>query len=743
MSNNKPDKITDNASNYIPVGASNSPCKILVVDDNVRNLKAISYILSSLEADIIYVTSGLEALALTLHHDFSVILLDVLMPNMDGFEVATLLSQSERTRYIPVIFVTASTPSTQHENKGYGLGAVDYIYKPIDSEILLSKVRVFIQLFEQKSKIQKELKTNQQLRDKHSLLLDAVIEGVIGIDIHGIISFSNPAANSLLSNRYASPVGKPLMRYLKEGATTSTKQHWPTSAIHKHCSAGERYHQEVNAYWCNNGENIPIEYTATPILKDGAFDGVVISFKDIRERKLAEKKLVKLAHYDSLTDLYNRSTFYEHLKASITRADRADYHIAVLFLDLDLFKTINDSLGHDSGDKLLITTAHRLSECVRETDVVSRFGGDEFAIFLEIDNDINNAIMIAKKIIKAIEKPFTLGVNQVFISASIGISVYSPAENENEETLLKHADIALYQAKSKGRGNFQFFTQEMQEKVDNHLNIESKLRKAQEQGEFTLYYQPQVNINGAKIVSLESLIRWKKPDGELISPEHFIPIAEETGLIDNIGKWVLDTACQQCSLWNESRDDSHKLEIAVNTSARQFKNSDILDNVTRALETTGLPPSLLCIELTESTIMQDVQSTIRQIRALHDLGVKIAIDDFGTGYSSLKYLQQLPVDILKIDQYFINDLNSSSRGIAICKTIIDLADNMGFSVIAEGVQTDDQLAILQALGCEIIQGYLFSKPQTADRMQEIIRLNAEVFCRTPQLNIVKKQAILY
>ncbi|HED35027.1 MAG TPA: EAL domain-containing protein [Gammaproteobacteria bacterium] len=734
MSNNEPGKITDDSFSSCPPEESHELCKILVVDNSVRNLRTIRYTLSQLDANIIYVTSGSEALALTRHHDFCVILLDVLMHGMDGFEVATRLNQSEKTCYIPVIFLTASI---QHENKDYSPDTADFIYKPIDSEILLRKIRVFIQMFEQKSDIQQKLKADQQLRDRHPLLLDAVIEGVIGVDINGIISFSNPVANSLPDNEPASPAGKPLMKYLKESATGNALKNWHDSLIYKHCSKGKRYHQENHAYWSSNGENIPIEYTATPILRDQSFDGVVISFKDIRERKIAERKLLKLAHYDSLTNLYNRSTFYEHLKASIARANRASHNIAVLFLDLDLFKTINDSLGHDIGDKLLITTANRLSDCVRETDVVSRFGGDEFAIFLEIDNDINNAVMIARKIISEIEKPFNLEAKQVFISASIGISIYSPEENENEETLLKQADLALYQAKSKGRGNFQFFTPEMQKKVDHHLNTENKLRRAQKQGEFTLYYQPQVNLNGAKIISLESLIRWKKPDGELISPEDFIPIAEETGLINSIGKWVLNTACMQGSIWNKNRDNNNKLEISVNTSARQFRNNDITDNVIKALETSGLPPSLLCIELTESTIMQNMKSTTRQIHALHDIGVKIAIDDFGTGYSSLKYLHQLPIDILKIDQYFVNDLNNSRQGAAICKTIIELADNMGFSVVAEGVQTIDQLAILQHLGCEIIQGYLFSKPQTAPQVEEIIRLNADVFYHTPSPKTVE------
>ncbi len=739
MTNTMPERISDEAFFSEHFSENNSPCEILVVDNNVRNLKAIRHILSTVDAYIFYATCESEALALTLHHNFSVILLNAFMPIIDGFEIARHLGQSEKTRLIPVIFISTSA---QYISRNHGsTRVVEYIYRPVDSEVLLCKVQTFIQIHEQKSKVQKELKKNQQLDDSYSLLPDTATEGVIGVDINGIISFSNPTVNGLLTSKHSSPVGNPLMQYLKPGSSTNNQRRWLSGQIYKHCSRGEQYHQDTNAYWYNSCENIPVEYTATPILRNNMFDGVVISFKDIRERKIAEKKLIKLAHYDCLTSLCNRSTFYDHLKTSIARADRANHRIAILFLDLDLFKTINDSLGHDCGDKLLISTAHRLSNCVRETDMVSRFGGDEFAIFLEIDHDINNSVPVAKKIIREIEKPFSLGINQVFISASIGISIYSPETGESIETLLKQADIALYQAKRKGHGNFQFFTQQMQEKVDNHLNIENKLRQAQEQGEFTLYYQPQVNINDAKIISLESLIRWKKPDGELISPENFIPIAEETGLIDNIGKWVLNTACLQCSIWNKGRDANNKLGVAVNTSARQFRNNDIHGNVTEALQSTGLPPSLLCIELTESTIMQDVKSTIQQIRALHDIGVKIAIDNFGTGYSSLKYLQQLPIDILKIDPYFVNDLSSSSRSIAICKTIIDLADNMGFSVIAEGVQTADQLTILQKLGCEIIQGYLFSKPQTASRIEKIIHLNTDIFCHTPSPDIIEKQAI--
>ncbi|HLB94997.1 MAG TPA: EAL domain-containing protein, partial [Nitrospiria bacterium] len=445
--------------------------------------------------------------------------------------------------------------------------------------------------------------------------------------------------------------------------------------------------------------------------------GRVWSFRDVTERKQAEERLHYLAHHDGLTDLPNRVLLMDRLSQALSRAPWHKRLVAVLFLDLDHFKRINDTLGHNIGDLLLKGAAARLATCVRAGDTIARLGGDEFAIVLADIAQPQDVPKIAQKILDALSTPFELAARQLFITTSIGISLY-PNDGQEADALLKNADTAMYRAKEHGRNNYQFFLPNMNVQVTERLALETALRNALTGEEFILHYQPLVDLRTGKIISMEALLRWQSPEHGLVSPSQFIPVAEESGLIVPIGKWVLQTACAQNKAWQAA--GLPPVRVAVNLSARQFQQENLVETITRALRETGLDPNALELELTES-IMQDT-AAIEAMWQLKELGVEISIDDFGTGYSSLSYLKRLPINTLKIDQSFVRNMTTDKDDAVIAKTIIGLAHSLHLKAIAEGVETHEQLEFLRSHGCDRIQGYLFSLPLPA---QDATKLLAE------------------
>ena len=386
--------------------------------------------------------------------------------------------------------------------------------------------------------------------------------------------------------------------------------------------------------------------------------------------------------------------------------------VAVLLLDLDHFKVINDSLGHAAGDALLQAVAGRLRSCVRETDTVARLGGDEFVVVIPDVSKADDATAIARKVLDVLSQPFIIERQEMYISASIGISLY-PQDGEHEEILLKNVDLAMYRAKHEGRSNFCFFTEQLNARNRERQAMESELHHALKHGEFLLHYQPKVDLRTSKIVGVEALIRWQHYEQGLISPEKFIPLSEETGLILPIGAWVMKTACRQIRAWKDA--GLPPISIAVNLSARQFRHHDLLGLVKQVLQETGLEPQYLELELTESVIMQEAEEAISTLLELKSLGVQLSLDDFGTGYSSLNYLRRFPLDNLKIDRSFVKGITSNLHDMTIVKSVIALAHSLNLKVIAEGVETEQQLAFLQAHDCDEMQGYLFSKPLPSEK----------------------------
>ncbi|MHB1292355.1 MAG: putative bifunctional diguanylate cyclase/phosphodiesterase [Sulfuricella sp.] len=433
-----------------------------------------------------------------------------------------------------------------------------------------------------------------------------------------------------------------------------------------------------------------------------------------------DSHIERIAHYDPVTNLPNRLLLCDRLKQAMVHAQRDDKLVAVMAMDLDRFKIINDTFGHPVGDRLLHAVAERLANHVREGDTVARMGGDEFTFVLTDLDDSHHAGDVARKILRSLaDAPFTLEDKEIFISSSMGISVY-PWDGHDTTTLVKNADAALYHAKGEGRNNFQYYAREMNASAMQRLTLENALRRALEREEFLLYYQPQVDLASGRIIGMESLLRWQHPERGLVAPGEFIPLLEETGLIVPVGEWVLHTACRQGCAWQQL--GFPPMRIAVNLSALQFRQPDLVGMVARILAETGLDPGSqeLEFELTESLLMKNVEETSATLHRLHEMGVKLSIDDFGTGYSSLSYLKRFPLNSLKIDQSFVRDLSSNPDDAAIVSAIIALGHGLKLSVIAEGVETAGQLAYLREMKCDEMQGFLFSRPVPASEITQLL-----------------------
>jgi len=474
-----------------------------------------------------------------------------------------------------------------------------------------------------------------------------------------------------------------------------------------------------------------VSHTGKPIFDErGNFLGYRGVARDITARVAAEEELARMAHYDALTGLPNRGLLLGRLKRAMARADRAGTLLAVLFLDLDQFKEINDSLGHAVGDAVLKAIAQRLEGCLRSTDTVARLGGDEFTILLEDLRGADEIAGVADKLLRAIAEPAEVAGQALHLSTSIGVTVY-PLDDRNADTLLRNADLAMYHAKQEGRNNVQFFSHDMSERTEQRVDLVGRLRGALGRGELALHYQPQVDVRSGAITGVEALLRWHDPERGLVSPAQFIPVAEDTGLIVPIGEWVLREACAQAKRWLEA--GLGPLTMAVNLAPRQFRQKSLVATVAGILADTGLPPHCLELEITESTMMHRAEEAAACLRELHALGVQISLDDFGTGYSSLAYLHRFPVHSLKVDQTFVRDIKSDRDDAAIVSTVITLARQMKLKSLAEGVETREQLAFLRTRGCDYFQGYLFCRPLPAAEIEALLaKSRAPVRRRRPR-----------
>jgi diguanylate cyclase (GGDEF)-like protein len=522
---------------------------------------------------------------------------------------------------------------------------------------------------------------------------------IVEIDWDGNITYLNSAASLKFSNIELAKLEHPILKDLLE-----KNQHRNGNLLIREVKVEtEIFEQHVHYL------------TDSKLIRSYIFD--------ITDRKRVEEVLQYQAFHDPLTDLPNRALFQEQLSLAIANAHRNQTQMAVIFLDLDCFKNINDSLGHSTGDRLLQLFAQRLRTCMREGDTLARWGGDEFTILLPHIHSIEETAKFSQRLIETLKLPFEIGEHQLYVKKSLGIAIY-PQDGEDPETLLKNADAAVYRAKEQGRNRYQFYSSTMTSQVSEWLRLEHLLHQAIAKEELFLTYQPQLNIATGKIIGMEALVRWHHPELGLVSPAKFIPLAEDNGLIVPIGEWVLKTACAQNKAWQRLGLPCFK--VSVNLSARQFQHVNLVEMVAQVLEETDLDPQWLELEITETTIMQNVKFACKALERLEQIGIRISLDDFGTGYSSLGYLKQFPFHTLKIDQSFVRDLSINSRDTAIISAVIALGRGLNLRVIAEGVETQQQLDILQSLQCEAIQGYWLSKPLTA---QDVVNFLA---CHQPE-----------
>ena len=551
-------------------------------------------------------------------------------------------------------------------------------------------------------------------------VIEASLDGIMILDGTNQIEFVNPAFTRMTGYPPEEIIGRN-PNILKSGHhDAGFYQHMYETLNKQDYWQGEIWNRR------KNGEIFP-EWLTINVIRDdeGAISQYAAIFSDITERKKTEERIKNLAYFDVLTALPNRRLFTDRLQIAIANAHRHGHLMAIMFLDLDLFKRINDSLGHGIGDQVLIETAARLGHCIREGDTVARLGGDEFTILLPEIEHIEDAAKLAERLIAHVRQPFIIDEHELYVTTSIGIAVY-PDDGQTVEALIKNADTAMYRAKDLGRNSFQLYTAAMNARSFERLTMESSLRHAVTRGEFRLVYQVKVDMTTGRMSGVEALVRWHHPEMGLVSPVDFIPLAEDMGVISEIGEWVLREACTQCKHWHDL--GLPPVRIAVNVSALQFRETKVPEVVARALRDTGLAPQFLELELTETVLMQRVEEVVVVLKELRAMGIRISIDDFGTGYSSLSYLKRMPIDALKVDRSFVNDIfgeddQVTDEGAEIVSTIINLAHNLKLKAIAEGVETAAQAAFLQSKGCDEVQGFLISRPVSGEDLISLFDRN--------------------
>ena len=677
--------------------------RILIVDDVQSNLTVLEMALDDLSLKIDKALSGEAALIHARKGEYAVILMDINMPNMNGFECVKEIRQLSLHLLTPVIFITAAGNHKSYVDQGYNVGAIDYLTKPFDHDILCSKVNIFLALFNERKNTEDALRKIRELQRQHEQLLNFTAEGIIGLDINNIVTFANTAACTLLTANRDAIVGHSIKDFVDPLADSNA---WGNSEFVQTFKEKQCNQNDNDFFWRNKKAKFPVLYTQSSIIEDDTLKGGVIIFQDISERKEIETQLVNLAKFDQLTGLANRRLYWEFLEKITANSRRGDDKVCILFLDLDHFKEVNDSLGHDAGDLLLVQAAERLKGVLRDADLIARLGGDEFAIVLQKLSSFNDAAKVAQKIISLFSKPFYLFGKNSYIGTSIGIASF-PEHGVDAATLTKAADTAMYHAKKNGRNNFKFFDNVMHMRVKNHVEVTDDLRHAIKEDHIEPYYQPIIKVSTRETIGFEALARWQHREKGMIPPAIFIPIAEEAGLIEDVGKLMLLKAGQQAKQWFKH---DQVLTIAINVAARQLRQKNFSKQILTTLENHQISAHHVKLELTESALMENPDDIARQLKALRREGISIAIDDFGTGYSSLSYLKKFPIDILKIDQSFVGDIGKDSNDEVIINAIIQMAHTLGLEVIAEGVETHEQLDFLTAHQCDYIQGYLFGKP---------------------------------
>jgi diguanylate cyclase (GGDEF)-like protein/PAS domain S-box-containing protein len=684
---------------------------LLLIEDNPGDARLFLEMFSCQDlanTELKHLESMTEAEKYLVEHAVDMILLDLGLPDAQGLDAVRRARAA--APHAPLVVLTVMDDESLAA-QALQVGAQDYLIKgQIEPRGLVRALRHAAErkIMEDALFVEKELA---------QVTLDSIGDAVICTDISGNISYLNLVAEKITGCSRQKVTGQPMVEVVR--IMDATTRQTIANPMEKAVDQDRTVHLPSNSILVRrDGVEIPIEDSVSPIHdRDGKATGAVIVFRDVSAARAMALLMVHSAQHDFLTGLPNRMLLNDRVSQAIVLAHRHMKKVAVLFLDLDGFKHINDSLGHPIGDKLLQSIAKRLVDCGRSSDTVSRQGGDEFVVLLSEVEQSDDAAITARRMLQAVAEPHSIGQHDLHVTASIGLSIY-PDDGLDAETLIKNADTAMYQAKENGHQSFQFFKSAMNVRAVERQSIEESLRRALERQEFALQYQPIINLGTGEITGAEALIRWTHPTRGPVSPAQFIPIAEDCGLILPIGNWVLREACKQAQAWTHA--GLTLATMAVNISAMEFRDERFLDGVFAALKDTGLDPRSLELELTESVLMKRAESTESILKTLRARGVQVAVDDFGTGYSSLSYLRKFPIDALKIDQSFVRQITTAPDETTIVTAVISMGRSLKLRVVAEGVETQEELAFLQAHQCDEAQGYFFSRPLPPEQFAKLL-----------------------
>ena len=680
--------------------------RVLVVDDDMSQRLLARAALEQAGFTVVEAEDGEQAVAVAGTEEPDLILLDVEMPRLDGFAACSRIRRIKSMADTPIVMLTGREDDESIQS-AYDSGATDFISKPINWSLLGHRVRY----------IMRATRVSQGLREserKNRAFIRAIPDSMLVIDKGGVVLTHHRGKDgSRFLDQYVRG-GESLLEALPDRIAES----WRTQ-IASVLSSGAPTQGED--HFESNGSHFFYETRMVPYTEDC----VLVMQRDVSEKKRADAKVRRLAFFDTLTGLPNRQSFLIQVSEAIREAKDSDTRLSILYFDLDNFKRINDSLGHTTGDVLLRGIAKRLEQCVRRDDAVARFGksnsnmqvarlgGDEFTVLLRDLQSGEEAAAIAERILKVLREPLQFEGQQFVITPSVGIATY-PEDGDDIDTLVKSADMAMYSAKAQGRNCISTFSGTMSVRSLEKLDLEDSLRKAIANEELDLHYQPKLDIRTRRVTGVEALVRWSHPERGPVSPAKFIPVAEESGLILDLSRWVLEEACRLLESW--AGTDLDDMRVAINLSGKLFREQTVDTDIIEAVNRHGFERDRLELELTEGTLMSDVEATVQTLTRLKDIGMKIAVDDFGTGYSSLSYLKKFPIDALKIDRAFVSEIDTGGNDRSICAAIIALAQSLDLKVIAEGVETQEQLQHLRFLGCDEIQGFFFAKPMPGDRV---------------------------
>lgn len=680
---------------------------LLLVDDNYGNLISLSALLEDLNATVHMAQSAEEGLALLQQQEIDIALLDVNMPGMNGLQMAKKMSANPRTAEIPVLFVTGHDADPTIMREGYETGAWDYICKPVDPLILSQKLKSFLAHVQYRRALKIANDELRSARAYYQTVLHTTAEGIVVINRHGVIEFINEPMSTMLQKNPRDLLGDSIFPYLTDDGDNKNDRRNLVDAI----EARRSFQSHQMRLLVGPDKTIPIALS-TNVLPDPQ-RGMVLSILDVSILRYMQSQLEKQAITDPLTGCLNRRGLMQAIDVALARVQRSHATLSVFYMDLDGFKRVNDSFGHDVGDELLKRVALKLRQSIRPYDTLARLGGDEFVALVECSDNIEQISRTAEKFIEAIALPQVLNGVNVNVGVSIGIACY-PKCGDTVKDLMQAADIAMYQAKEAGKRQYRFFSAEMNGRARARLMLENSVRNAVDRNELRLFYQPQLWISTRKLRGFEALMRWQQPNVGTIEPGLFIPILEETGLIQNVGAWLYRTSVDQLLQWSTAHADP--LCMSINISPLQFASAELIRDLSAVVQTLSATNSSLEVEVTESALIHNVSHAQQQLEQIRALGIRVALDDFGTGYSSLAYLREFPIDTVKIDRSFVMNMLNSKRDAVIVQTVIELGQRLEMEVIAEGVETMQQLVWLGELGCDIAQGYLFSRPKPAEEI---------------------------